>query len=122
MNPTDTELVVVPVGHNLALLNVVGSVLFGYKLVLGDSTLPSDICSIIEREKVTFMPTVPSLVRRIMELPELASYNLSSLRKISAGGEPSTPELIRDVYKKLKCTYVVEFGMSEGFFPNEANR
>ncbi len=114
MNPTDTELVVVPVGHNLALLNVVGSVLYGYKLILNDSTIPSDICSIIEREKVTFMPTVPSLVRRILELPELAQYDFSSLKKISAGGEPSTPELIRDVYKKLQCTYVVEFGMSEG--------
>ena len=114
MNPTDTELVVVPVGHNLALLNVVGSVLYGYKLILSDSTIPSDICSIIEREKVTFMPTVPSLVRRILELPELAQYDFSSLKKISAGGEPSTPELIRDVYKKLQCTYVVEFGMSEG--------
>ena len=114
MNPTDTELVVVPVGHNLALLNVVGSVLYGYKLILSDSTIPSDICSIIEREKVTFMPTVPSLVRRILELPELAQYDFSSLKKISAGGEPSTPELIREVYKKLQCTYVVEFGMSEG--------
>ncbi len=114
MNPTDTELVVVPVGHNLALLNVVGSVLYGYKLILNDSTIPSDICSIIEREKVTFMPAVPSLVRRILELPELAQYDFSSLKKISAGGEPSTPELIRDVYKKLQCTYVVEFGMSEG--------
>ena len=114
MNPTDTELVVVPVGHNLALLNVVGAALYGYKLVLSDSTIPSQICSTIVGEKVTFMPTVPSLVRRILELPELQQYDFSSLKKISAGGEPSTPELIREVYKKLLCTYVVEFGMSEG--------
>jgi len=114
MSPSDTELVVVPVGHNLALLNVVGSVLYGYRLVLSDSTIPSDICSLIEREKVTFMPTVPSLVRRILELPELGRYDLKSLKKISAGGEPSTPELIRELYRKLQCIYVVEFGMSEG--------
>jgi 2,3-dihydroxybenzoate-AMP ligase/mycobactin salicyl-AMP ligase len=114
MNTTDTELVAVPVGHNLALLNVVGSVLFGYRLVLCDSTVPADICSLIEREKVTFMPTVPSLVRRIVEMPELGLYDLGSLKKISAGGEPSTPELIREAYRKLKCTYVTEFGMSEG--------
>jgi 2,3-dihydroxybenzoate-AMP ligase/mycobactin salicyl-AMP ligase len=114
MNTGDNVLVVVPVGHNLALLNVVGSVLHGFKLVLTDSTIATDICSIIEREKVSFMPTVPSLVRRILELPELGKYDLSSLKKISAGGEPSTPELIRDLYRKLKCTYVVEFGMSEG--------
>ena len=114
MNTTDTALVFVPVGHNLALLNVVGSVLYGYKLILSASTIPSDICAIIEREKVTYMPAVPSLVRRIVELPELGQYDLTSLKKICAGGEPSTPELIREVYRKLQCTYVVEFGMSEG--------
>ncbi|MGD0231913.1 MAG: AMP-binding protein [Syntrophorhabdales bacterium] len=114
MNTGDVTLVVVPVGHNLALLNVVGSILFAYKLVLLDSTKPVDICATIEAEKVTYMPTVPSLVRRIVEQSELGTYNLASLKKISAGGEPSTPELIREVYDKLRCTYINEFGMSEG--------
>jgi 2,3-dihydroxybenzoate-AMP ligase len=114
MHPGDIALIVVPVGHNLALLNVVGSFLFGFKLLLADSTRPSDICSLIQSEKVTYMPTVPSLVRRIIELPELGSYDLGSLKKISAGGEPSTPDLIMEVYKKLNCTYINEFGMSEG--------
>jgi 2,3-dihydroxybenzoate-AMP ligase len=114
MHPGDIALIVVPVGHNLALLNVVGSFLFGFKLVLADSTRASDICSLIQAEKVTYMPTVPSLVRRIIELPDLGNYDLGSLKKISAGGEPSTPDLIREVYKKLGCTYINEFGMSEG--------
>ena len=114
MNARDVSLVVVPVGHNLALLNVVGAVLMGYKVVLLDSTKPEDICSTIEREKVTFMPTVPSVVRRIIESERLHDYDLSSLKKISAGGEPSAPDLIREVYKQLNCTYINEFGMSEG--------
>jgi 2,3-dihydroxybenzoate-AMP ligase/mycobactin salicyl-AMP ligase len=114
MNARDVSLVVVPVGHNLALLNIVGAVLTGYKVVLLDSTKPEDICSTIEREKVTFMPTVPSVVRRILESERLHDYDLNSLRKISAGGEPSAPDLIREVYKQLNCTYINEFGMSEG--------
>jgi 2,3-dihydroxybenzoate-AMP ligase/mycobactin salicyl-AMP ligase len=114
MNSTDTALVVVPVGHNLAVLNVVGSLMYGYKLVLLDSTKPADICATIQKEKVTYMPTVPSLARRIMQMPDLKEYNLDSLQKISAGGEPSTPDLIREVYSKLKCVYINEFGMTEG--------
>lgn len=114
MNTNDVCLVVVPVGHNLAVLNVVGSILFCYKLVLFDSTRPEDICDVIQKEKVSYMPTVPSLLRRIIELPELKWFNLTSLKKISAGGEPSTPELIREVYNKLSCTYINEFGMTEG--------
>jgi len=57
---------------------------------------------------------VPSLVRRIIEIPDFKKYDLTSLKKISAGGEPSTPELIREVYNKLSCTYINEFGMTEG--------
>jgi 2,3-dihydroxybenzoate-AMP ligase len=114
MNVRDVSLVVVPVGHNLALLNVVGAVLMGYKLVLLDSTKPQDICSTIEREEVTYLPTVPSVVRRVLESERLHDFNLRSLKKISAGGEPSAPDLIREVYRKLNCTYINEFGMSEG--------
>ena len=114
MTINDVCLVVVPVGHNLALLNVVGSILMGYKLVLLDSTKPQDICGTIEREKVTYMPTVPSVVRRLLESEQLYDFDLSSLKKISAGGEPSAPDLIREVYQKLNCTYINEFGMSEG--------
>jgi 2,3-dihydroxybenzoate-AMP ligase len=115
MGLADACLVVVPVGHNLAVLQVVGSIFFAFKLVLLDSTKPEDICETIQKEKITYMPTVPSLVRRIIQSPEFKNYDLSSLKKISAGGEPSTPELIRDVYDKLNnCTYINEFGMTEG--------
>ncbi len=114
MGLSDACLIVVPVGHNLAVLNVVGSVFFAFKLVLLDSTKPEDVCVAIQKEKITYMPTVPSLVRRIIQSPEFKNYDLSSLKKISAGGEPSTPELIREVYDKLSCTYINEFGMTEG--------
>ena len=114
VGPGDAGLVVVPVGHNLALLNVVGAMFHAYKLVLLDSTKPSDICATIQKEKVTYVPMVPSLTRRIMQMDDFDKYDLSSLKKILGGGEPSTPDLIREVYRKLKCTYVNEFGMTEG--------
>ena len=31
----------------------------------------------IQEEKVTYMPTVPSLVRRILEIPSSADYDLT---------------------------------------------
>jgi 2,3-dihydroxybenzoate-AMP ligase len=114
MNSDDVCLVVVPVGHNLAVLNVVGSLFFGYKLVLLDSTRPLDICSMIQEERITYMPTVPSLIKRMLDFGKMADYKLSSLKKISAGGEPSPPELVRSVWQELGWKYINEFGMSEG--------
>jgi len=120
MNTADTALIVVPVGHNLAVLNVVGSVMFGFKLVLLDSTRPEDICDAIQTEKVTYTPMVPSLTRRILESEKFGSYDLHSLKKVLGGGEPSTPELVREVYKKIGCTYINEFGMTEGLVTRTA--
>jgi len=120
MNTTDAALIVVPVGHNLAVLNVVGSVLFGFKLVLLDSTRPEDICGAIQAEKVTYTPMVPSLTRRILESEKFNDYDLRSLKKVLGGGEPSTPELVREVYKKIGCTYINEFGMTEGLVTRTA--
>jgi len=114
MQSDDVCLLVVPVGHNLALLNVVGAMLFGYRLVLLDSTRPADICRAIETEKVTYMPTVPSLIRRVLEFDGRKDFDLASLQKISAGGEPSAPELVERFCRELNCVYIKEFGMSEG--------
>lgn len=115
MNTTDIWLLSVPVGHNMALLvGVTGSIFIGGKLVLLDSTRPEDILETISRERVTFMPIVPSLLKIILDSEALKNYALSSLRKISAGGEASSPELVRKTYEKIGCTYINEFGMSEG--------
>jgi 2,3-dihydroxybenzoate-AMP ligase/mycobactin salicyl-AMP ligase len=114
MTTEDVCLVAVPVGHNLALLNVVGAALVGYPIVLLDSTRADDICRALEAENVTYMPTVPSLLKRILEFDGIDNYHLHDLRKVSAGGEPATPDLIANVRNKLRCACISEFGMSEG--------
>jgi len=114
MTAEDICLIAVPVGHNLALLNVVGAALVGYSLVLLDSARADDICRTLAAERVTYMPTVPSLLKRILEFDALDSYDLGSLRKVSAGGEPATPDLLANVRQRLRCACITEFGMSEG--------
>lgn len=114
MTDDDVCLIAVPVGHNLALLNVVGAALVGYRIVLLDSTRAEDICRTLETERVSYMPTVPSLLKRILEFAGRDNYDLSALRKVSAGGEAATPDLAVHVRQNLRCAYISEFGMSEG--------
>jgi 2,3-dihydroxybenzoate-AMP ligase len=114
MTSEEICLVAVPVGHNLALLNIVGAALVGYRLVLLDSTRPDDICRAVQAERVTYMPTVPSLLKRILDFDRIGDYDLRSLRKISAGGEPVGPDLVERVRDTLGCIVISEFGMSEG--------
>jgi 2,3-dihydroxybenzoate-AMP ligase/mycobactin salicyl-AMP ligase len=111
----DVVLTAAPVSHAQAMHNGVGGAFFNFaKYVLTDSTEAQDICSVIEREKVTAFPTVPALVQRMLTLDNLKQYDLSSLKKIYAGGAPSTPELVRSIYDKLNCKFVNAFGSAEG--------
>ncbi len=111
----DVMLTAAPVSHAQAIHNCVGGAFFHCaKYVITDSTDAADICSVIEREKVTAFPTVPALIQRIVNLEDLKDYDLSSLSRIYAGGAPSTPELVRSVYEKIGCKFVNALGSSEG--------
>jgi non-ribosomal peptide synthetase component E (peptide arylation enzyme) len=115
LNSQDICLIPTPVGHNLALLAGITSMVFTFgKMVLLDSTLPEDFCRAIEREKVTCATFVPALVGRLVSYDRLKDYDLRSLVKIYAGGANSPPDLVRTVYEKIGCRYVNTFGMVEG--------
>jgi len=93
----------------------IGTALFNFaRLVLLDSTEPEKICETIQSEKVTAMPSVPAIVNRIVNLDNLSQYDLTSLKKISVGGAPSTPELVRAVWSKIGCKYHNALGSVEG--------
>ena len=111
----DTLLTAAPVSHAQGMHNGVSSAFLNLcKYVITDATDPEGICSVIEREKVTAFPTVPTLVQRMVSLENLRDFDLSSLRAIYCGGAPSTPELVRSVYEKIGCKFVNTLGSSEG--------
>jgi 2,3-dihydroxybenzoate-AMP ligase len=111
----DTLMVITPVGHSMAMHWGIGAALLNFaKLVLLDSTQPEDICEWVQKEKVTAIPSVPALITRVLDMEGLQKYDLSSLTKISIGGAPSTPEMLRSAYAKLKCLVINAFGSSEG--------
>jgi 2,3-dihydroxybenzoate-AMP ligase/mycobactin salicyl-AMP ligase len=111
----DTILTVAPVSHGQGMLCGVGASFLNYaKYVLIDSTQPENICAVLEREKVTAFPTVPAVIQRIVNLENLDQYDLSSLKKVYSGGAPSSPDLVKSVYDKLKCKFVNAYGSAEG--------
>jgi 2,3-dihydroxybenzoate-AMP ligase len=111
----DTLMVITPVGHGMGMHWGIGAAFFTYaKLVLLDSVAPEAICEAVQKEKVTAIPSVPALIARVVQMDDLSNYDLSSLKKISVGGAPSTPELVRSVYEKIGCQFVNGFGSVEG--------
>lgn len=111
----DTVLTTAPVSHGQGMLCGVGGAIFNFaKFVLIDSTEPADICRVIERERVTAIPTVPAILIRLINFERLKQYDLTSLKKVYAGGAASAPDLVKDVVERLNCTFVNAFGSVEG--------
>jgi 2,3-dihydroxybenzoate-AMP ligase len=111
----DTLLTAAPVSHSQGMHCGLGaSFLNAGTYVLTESTDAENVCKVIQKEKVTAFPTVPAIAQRMTTLENLHSFDLSSLKKIYCGGAPSTPELVKAVYEKLKCKFVNAFGSSEG--------
>lgn len=111
----DTVMTIAPVSHGQGMLCGIGGALFNFaKLVLIDSTKPEDILSVVEREKVTAIPTVPAIISRMVHFDGLERYDVRSLKKIYAGGAPSTRDLIRKAIDRFDVRFVSAFGSVEG--------
>jgi long-chain acyl-CoA synthetase len=69
----------------------------GSKLVLMHHFDPERALELIEREKVTIFGGVPTVVMRVLDSPDLARRDVSSVRSVSYGGAPAPPDLVRRI-------------------------
>ena len=74
---------------------------------------PGEVLRLIEAEGVTRLFAVPAMVRAILDHPDVASRDLSSLRQASIGGAPTSPQLLAEVEERLGCTCICGYGMTE---------
>ncbi len=68
---------------------------------------------IIEREKVNVTGGVPTIAWQLIEHPDRANYDLSSLESIAYGGAPSAPELVKRIHAELGALPGNGWGMTE---------
>jgi 2,3-dihydroxybenzoate-AMP ligase len=110
-------LVILPIAHNLPLAcpGIQGFLFHGGRVVLSTSARPEDVCSLIERHRVTHIKVVPALLIRLLHDPAVSRHDLSSLKIIQSGGQSMLPE-VRLLSKRLIPSAFVQenFGMSEG--------
>lgn len=113
----DVLLDVLPIEHNLPLgcPGLQGFLISGGTVVLGTSTRPRDVFELIQRYRVTHIHLVPALLIRWIDDPEVAKYDLSSLRVIQSGGQRLQPEVRLRAERALPGCFIQEnFGMAEG--------
>ncbi len=89
-------LMSVPFFHATGCHSVlVGNIAQGGCIVLMYKWDPERALQLIEREGVTTFGGVPAMAWQVLEHPNFADYDLSSVRSIGYGGAPAAPELVR---------------------------
>ncbi len=74
---------------------------------------PGEVLRLIEAEGATRLFAVPAMMRAILDHPDIATRDLSSLRQASIGGAPTSPLLLAEVEERLGCTCICGYGMTE---------
>ena len=69
----------------------------GGKLVMMHHFDPERALELIERERITVFGGVPAMVMQVIDSPDFAKRDTSSVQSISYGGAPCPPDLVRRI-------------------------
>lgn len=117
--PPNTVLITSPFFHVSGLHAGILTVLAGgaHAVLPHGRFEPARIAALIEKLKITSWGYTPTLLRRLVESPEIGRFDLSSLRVIGGGGAPVPEDLqekVRAVFPSLRETFSVGYGLTEG--------
>ncbi len=91
-------LLSVPLFHATGCHSVlVGNILSGGKLVMMYRWDPGRALELIERERITTFGGVPTMVLQVLDHPDFANRDTSSVRSVGYGGAPAPPELVKRI-------------------------
>ncbi len=108
------SLTVIPMFHVTACsAGMMGSIASGSTMVFLRKWDATRALEIIEREKVNMTGGVPTIAWQLLEHPDRANYDLSSLDTIAYGGAPSAPELVRRIHQEFGALPGNGWGMTE---------
>jgi long-chain acyl-CoA synthetase len=114
----DTVLVSVPLAHSLGLNGgLLAPLLTGATIVILERFTPEAVFAAIKKHRVTVLPAVATIFRRLLNSAAFSESDFSSLRLAVAGAAPCPWELTVEWREKTSTRIVRGYGMTELFRP-----
>ncbi|WP_235736104.1 FadD3 family acyl-CoA ligase [Nocardioides alcanivorans] len=111
----DNYLVISPFFHSYGYkVGIVTSILFGCTLFPVAAFDPKEALRLITDERISIFPGAPTVFYSMLQLPEFADADTSSLRLANIGAATIPVQLIRSMYHEMGFGLVLPaFGMTE---------
>ena len=75
---------------------------------------PRSVLELVERERVTRLHMVPTMMIALLNYPDFGTYDLSSVREVMLGGAPISTALVKQVEVKIPgCVAMGGYGLTE---------
>ncbi|QRR33998.1 long-chain fatty acid--CoA ligase [Hydrogenophaga sp. YM1] len=104
---------IAPMFHIADASNMVATNVAGGSHVMRPSFDPLDTLATIEREGITLLPLVPTMLKMLVDHPQVDAFNLSSMRCIIYGGSSITESLLETALTRFRCRFVQLYGQTE---------
>jgi len=103
-----------PLFHLGAGGRVYATAVAGGKHVVMSRFTPEQALSTIARERVTVATFVPTMLAMLLQLPDIHTYDLSSLRLITYGASPMPETVLQECLRRLPhVRFAQSYGMTE---------
>jgi long-chain acyl-CoA synthetase len=112
--PGDVVFGGLPLFHSFGqTVGMNASVLAGATMTLIPRFEPTKALEILQRDKVTIMLGVPTMYVALLQHPDKADYDLSSLRVCASGGASLPVEVLRGFEQAFGAVILEGYGLSE---------
>ena len=110
----EKNLLTVPLYHVAGLQAMLAAVYGGRTLVLMRQFVTREWLETVQREQVTRAMLVPTMLKRVIDHPDFAKHDLSSLRVITYGAAPMPLEVIKKAIELFPgVNFINAFGQTE---------
>ncbi|MGI8622111.1 MAG: class I adenylate-forming enzyme family protein [Solirubrobacteraceae bacterium] len=113
--PDDVHLLYLPMSHVFGFRLGLMALLRGGRLVLLERFSPGRALDLVEQERVTVLPGVPTHVRLLQDSYDPARHDVGSLRWVLCAAAGLPRALAEWAYEALEARIMFVYGCSEGF-------
>ena len=105
---------VLPMFHTSGCVGgTLGALTLGGVLILPPAFDPASLLDLIEREKISFLLGVPTMLVAVLEAQTARPRDVSSVQLAASGGSMVPPELIRRIKETFGCDFATVYGQTE---------